>query len=538
MTERGKFIKGTIILICANAIAKILGAVFKIPLTYILKEEGMAVYQTAFSVYMVFLPFVTSGFPFAVTKLLAEYHALGREDRVRPVVNSTCKILLTVGIFSSAVMYLFAPQFALSMRETNADGAIRAISLSVAIVSIGSVIKSSNEARSDLLPTAFSQVSESAVKLFCGLYLASRLISISVFKAADGAIFSVTVGEAFATSLLLIVWRFRVRKLPDGKASKSELKSIFSVAIPLLLTGLATGLLGMAEVSVTRNALSSITFSPGEAIHFLRKYSAYTNVFDSLPKVLTLTSEGARKLYGAFSGYAQTVFNLPVGIIATVSAAATPMFASALSLGNNKNTVKTAERVLSLIFSLAVPSAALCYFFSGNILYLLFGNRFSSDMLQCISPALIFIAASNMYISLLHLSGKIFEPFVIVSAGLIIKIIFSAILIRIPDLNILGAAIAGCISSCLIFLALSYQFRKSFGAYIHIFRIIAVPFAASCIMVGVISPFNAALSVYINEKAAFLASCFLGAVGYLLTTILLHKNNSFTITLGSKKMQS
>ena len=193
MTERGKFIKGTVILICANAIAKILGAVFKIPLTYILGEEGMAVYQTAFSVYMMFLSLVTSGFPFAVTKLLAEYSVLGREDRIRPVVKSIGTVLLLIGLAASTVMYLFAPELAISMREPNSTGAIRAISISVVLVSVGAVIKSSNEALSDLLPTAFSQVSEAAVKLFCGFFLASHLINISVFKAAEGAIWGVTV---------------------------------------------------------------------------------------------------------------------------------------------------------------------------------------------------------------------------------------------------------------------------------------------------------------------------------------------------------
>ncbi|MBQ8637004.1 MAG: oligosaccharide flippase family protein [Clostridia bacterium] len=538
MTERGKFIKGTVILICANAIAKILGAVFKIPLTYILGEEGMAVYQTAFSVYMMFLSLVTSGFPFAVTKLLAEYSVLGREDRIRPVVKSIGTVLLLIGLAASTVMYFFAPELAISMREPNSSGAIRAISISVVLVSVGAVIKSSNEALSDLLPTAFSQVSEAAVKLFCGFFLASQLLKISVFKAAEGAIWGVTIGEAFATTLLVSVWRFRVRKLPTGKSDKKEIKAIFSVAVPLLLTGAATGLLGMAEVAAIRSALSSIRFSPTDAEQFLMRYSAYTNVFDNLSSNLTLTSDGVRKLYGAFSGYAQTVFNLPVGIIATVSAAATPMFASAINVGRPNDSVKVAERVLSLILSLSLPSAAVCCFFSEEILHLLFGNRFSADMLRSLAPSLVFLTSSNMLISALHLSGKIFEPFIALSVGLIVKIVLSSILIRIPCLNILGAGIATCVSSLLIFLALAHIFKKSFGGFVNFPKLLAVPIASSCVMVGIISPFNAALSVYINEKAAFLASCFLGAVGYILANVLLSKNNTFTITLGNRKMQS
>ncbi len=538
MTERGKFIKGTIILICANAVAKILGAVFKIPLTYILKEEGMAVYSTAFSVYMMFLSLVTSGFPFAATKLLAEYNVLGREDRIRPVVRSIGTVLLIIGAAGSVVMYLFAPELALSLREPNAVGAIRAISLSVVLVSVGAVIKSSNEARSDLMPTAFSQVSEAAVKLFCGFFLASWLVNISVFKAAEGAVWGVTIGEAFATTLLVIVWRIRIRHLPKSKSDHSELKAVFNVAIPLLLTGGAISLLGMAEVAAVRSALSSIRFSPADAEKFLIRYSAYTDVFDNLPNTLALSTDGVRKLYGAFSGYAQTVFNLPIGIIATVSAAATPMFASSINVGRPSDTVRTAERVLGLILTLAVPAAAVCFFFAEDILYLLFGNRFSADMLRSLSPSLIFLTSSNMLIAAMHLSGKIFEPFVAMSAGLICKIVLSALLIRIPQINILGAGIATCISSFIIFIILACIFKKSFGNFVHFLRLISIPFAASCIMTGLIKPFNAVLGIYLNTRLAFIVSCLIGVAGYILTIALFQKNSSFTITLGHKKVQS
>ena len=63
---KNSFIAGAAVLMVANAVSKILGAVFKIPLTYIVHEEGMAVYNTSFSVYVMFLSFIVSGMPFAV----------------------------------------------------------------------------------------------------------------------------------------------------------------------------------------------------------------------------------------------------------------------------------------------------------------------------------------------------------------------------------------------------------------------------------------------------------------------------------------
>lgn len=81
MSNKQNFIKGTFILVIANAVSKILGAVFKIPLTYILREEGMAIYSTAFSVYIMILSFITSGVSMAISKMVAEELALKHKGR-------------------------------------------------------------------------------------------------------------------------------------------------------------------------------------------------------------------------------------------------------------------------------------------------------------------------------------------------------------------------------------------------------------------------------------------------------------------------
>ena len=78
---------GTIVLITANIISKILGAVLKIPLTYILKEEGMAIYHTTFSVYITVLLLITSGIPFAVSKYISQAVALNKTDNIKKTVN-------------------------------------------------------------------------------------------------------------------------------------------------------------------------------------------------------------------------------------------------------------------------------------------------------------------------------------------------------------------------------------------------------------------------------------------------------------------
>ncbi len=72
--KKGKqsFIKGAFILSLSGIICKILGAVYRIPLSNILGTEGMGCYQMAYPVYSMLVMASTAGIPVAVSKRVAE----------------------------------------------------------------------------------------------------------------------------------------------------------------------------------------------------------------------------------------------------------------------------------------------------------------------------------------------------------------------------------------------------------------------------------------------------------------------------------
>ncbi len=532
--ERSQFIKSTFILVLANTVAKILGAVFKIPLSYILKEEGMAIYQTAFSVYSVFLSFIISGFPFAATKLLSEYHAKGEKEKVKPLVMYLLKFLSFIGILASIIMYLLAPYISVAMKEQSAAMSIKLLAPSIFLVAASSVIKSSNEAGGTLIPTAFSQVTEALFKLFLGLYLAYKLSVISLVKSSEGAIFSVTVGELFATSFLILVWVIKNKKEKSDIIYKSEIKDFFKISIPLMLTVFASSLMSIANITAIRHALSDIIFTKESAESFLRIYAPFTNSFDSLLDTMRLTESGARKLFGAYSGYAETVFNLPLGIIATISSAATPMFARAISK-QNKDVSISAKKVLSAIFTLSIPTAFIMFFFSGEILSLIFNNTFSSLILKVLSLSVIFITTNGMLISILHLSGKIFEPFLAIITGQLIKIVISSFLIRIPYINILGVPASIFISSFITFLLLYIIFKKTYKCGIGLISAIYKPLSATLIMTGIALPIYKYILNYYHQKLSFILVMAVSGILYILLLYIFNKKKIvITKTKGAK----
>ena len=95
---KNSLVTGAVILMIANTVSKVLGAILKIPLTYIIHEEGMAVYNTAYSVYVMALSLAVSGIPYAGTKVVAGENAKGNTQRAKGAVIRAVIILTLIGI--------------------------------------------------------------------------------------------------------------------------------------------------------------------------------------------------------------------------------------------------------------------------------------------------------------------------------------------------------------------------------------------------------------------------------------------------------
>ena len=59
---------GALILILANLLVKVIGAVFKIPLTNLVGEEAMGLFHVAYNLYNAMFVLSTAGLPVAVSK--------------------------------------------------------------------------------------------------------------------------------------------------------------------------------------------------------------------------------------------------------------------------------------------------------------------------------------------------------------------------------------------------------------------------------------------------------------------------------------
>ena len=517
------FIKGTVILMCANAISKILGAVFKIPLTYILKEEGMAIFNTAFSVYSMLLSFVISGFPLAISNAVSKNYALKNHSYIKQISSVSSYILAVIGFFMSVIMFSCAKFFAFSMKDPNATLAIKVLSPSIFLVALSTVYKGFFQGSVNMIPTAISQVLESVIRLAVGFYAAFILIPNGIVLASSGALFGITFGEFLATSMLFFMYSYSRKKLPDlgqSLSKKQAAKELLSVALPMFLCSFIISALNMLDTSIIRNALLKITFSENSAKLFVSEYSKYTPIFNNVSQSLKMNIDGARWLYGSYSGYAITVFNLPVGIIGALSASILPVIAGQIAVNNNHGVRKSASFALKLTFIIAIPFSFTMFFFSKNILLLLFNNFAAYKLLSLLAPCLIFLCVQQLFSSFLHASGSIVMPAVITGVGVIIKMIIAILIIPHPKINILGAPISAAISFFITMIFYTIAAKKRFGFKFCFKDILIKPlFCSLCMLLFMVYTINP-LKFFLGENTGFIICAILGCFLYLLILIL------------------
>ncbi len=491
--KKQSFFTGTLILMTANAVSKILGAVFKIPLTYILREEGMAVFNIAFEVYIMFLSFIISGLPFAVSKLVAESNSKNETARMRKTVNVSALLLTLVGLAGSLLLYVLAPFFAAAMKEEKAIFAIRMISPSVFFVALGTAYKSYYQGVANMIPTAVSQVVESVVKLAAGYYLATLLARFGTEITAGGAIMGVTAGEIIATAILIFMYVAEKKEthVRSETGAGEILKDLTAVALPLLCASVVSNAIGIADTTLIRSRLLDGGFSPDKA----------------------------RFVYGAYTGYALTVFHLPVGILATLGVSILPIIAGARAVNNTRRARLAADMGIRLAVMLSLPCAVIMYTMSGEILSVLFRNATAAPMLKAVAPCAVMLCVTQMTSAILQSSGMIMLPFFTSLAGSAVKLTMSYFLIAVPQINIYGSALSSVAAYSLTAVLNMIAVRRRLGLKQSVAAIIIKPSAAAALMLFVIRLVRAPFAS-IGEIMYPAAVCAVSGAAYIAALFL------------------
>lgn len=547
--RRQSFLRGALVLTAGMAVVKVLGALFKVPLTYVIGEYGMGLFSVAYHFFGPVFSLATVGFPIAVSRLVSENSSLGRWNDVRQVKRVAMPMFLTLGACGMTVMVLLAPLYCRWVTgAAYALAPMLALAPAVLLACATSVYRGYYEGLGNMVPTAFSQVLEAVVKLGLGLVAAGAAVSLTQreyascgtvlgFTPADsdqamfltlsmgaaGAVLGVTAGSLLALLYLALRFRFHgdgtVPRLylqsPAARSPKETRKRLWTITLPIALGSLATNVAGLIDATFLQSRIGDVLRQAPERLLAVYQGQLPDTYLENLQAIPTY-------LYGCYT-LAMTIYLLVPGITQALGTSALPAVTAAWARGNKKELRGRMETVVRVTALFCFPAGIGVTALAEPITRLLYGEGQSTSViaesLALLGVASLAAAMSGPLSSMLQAVGRADLPVKLLLAAMAIKLGANWLLCGIPEVNILGASVGTLL--CYLFLVVC-QFRclrKAAGVSLSTVTIFFRPLACALVCGA------GARFVYdflrpllpggqLGEGLSLLAGTFLGAVLY------------------------
>ncbi len=514
--EKKSFVRGAAVLASAGLFAKFLGAIFRIPLTYVIGPEGMGLYQMAYPIYSFLLVMSSAGLPVAISKMVSERIALNDYTGAHRVFRISLALMAGIGIFTSVLLFSFSGVVARAVGNVDAVYSIMAIAPGLFFVAMISSFRGYFQGMQHMTPTALSQVVEQTIKLAMGLLLASHWVKWGVQYGAAGAMLGVTLSEVAALILLLGIYRHkRAENREKNKQSRPGryreptrgiMARMLSIAIPVTIGASIMPLVALVDEMVVVNRLVNIiNYDTG----FL------------------YTVEEATSLYGLLTAYAGPLINFPTIITIALAMSIVPSISESYVLEERRAISAKTETALRLTLLLGLPAGVGMCTLARPIIQLLYASLDVTEVvkagsiLSVLSIGVVFLTAIQALTGILQGIDQVAVPVRNLFIGAMAKVVVSYILIGIPEVNILGAAI-GTVICYLTAALLDFAAVVKYIGVSRTFGLMAAKLAFAAAFMGavvviVFKPLMAAL----GHVRATMLTIFIGAIVYALLLIIM-----------------
>ena len=482
-TKTESFLSGALILSLGGLLAKILGALYRIPLTNIIGSYGMGLYQLVFPPYILFLTVAQAGIPTAVSKLIAENNQLGRPEEGRKVFRFAFVLLALLGVVCAVLMAALSSVIAKTQGNAGTQRAFLIVAPALVFVPVTNALKAYFQGNLNMVPSGATTVIEQVVKLAVGLFCAQKFMP-DVENAVMGAVFAITVSEFGSLVIMSVVYIFHKHKnhtLPV-RVQTSDVKiigkGIFALAIPVALGGFAMQM---------------------------------SQVIDSVMVVNLLTVPNATGMYGLWTGPVNSMLGLPIALSSGVAVSALPGITRTYYSNDTEKLHESFNSAMKLTLVIALPCAFGMIALSNPIISLLYRSLpseeiyISSMLLSLSGLSIVFLAIVQTGVSVCQAVGKPYATVVIVSLAIVVKAVVNLLLLPIANINIYGAAISETLCYLFATVCVIIYLRVKVGLKMDLTQCLVKPMAAGMFM-----------TLCITVAVVFAQKAFASSVGTLV----------------------
>lgn len=470
--NRNNYLKQAGILAAAGIICRIIGILYRSPLTTIIGDEGNGYYTSAYNIYTIILLLSSYSIPSAVSKIIASKLALKEYRNAHRIFHCALIYVCVIGGAASIFIFFGAGLFL----EGEAAVVLKVFAPTVFLSGFAGVLRGYFQAHGSMLQTSVSQIIEQILNAVISLYAAHVLIGMvtgtngtkqAIYGAAGSAL---GTGSGVLAALLFMILVYRInRNMLHERINNDRHRYIDSYG------DILKGMLG----TVTPIILSTFIYNFSTSFNQI-VYSKTMIYARGLSVAATATG------YGVFSGKAVVIINIPIALASSLSSAMIPTISASCALGETAATRRKAENAMLTTMLIAIPSAVGLAVLSRPIMQLLFPQKDTLDMaaqlLAMIAVTVIFYSLSTLSNGILQGIGKVSVPVRNAGIALAVQTALLVVLLMFTELDLYALVICLIVYSFLMCVLNSISVRRCIGARENYMTMFLLPCIAAAVM--------------------------------------------------------
>ena len=418
------------ILMVAGIVTRIIGVLYRSPVTSIIGDEGNGYYSIAVNIYTMILLISSYSIPMAVSKVVSAKMAIHQYKIAHKVFKCALIYVLVIGGIASLITF-FGASVLIPSNQPKVIPVLRILAPTIFFSGFLGVFRGYFQAHRTMIPTSLSQIVEQvanavisigAAVFFIHAFAGGDADKIPVFGAMGSA---AGIGAGVITGLLFMLFIYSCNKKyfkkeiqKDDTGVDSSYKDIFRIIFMM----------------VTPVILSTFVYNISTVVD--------QTLFMDIMGFKRMASETAASLYGVFSGKYWVLINVPIALANSMSTAMIPAISGSYELKDYKKCRGHVRQAIHFTMVISIPAAigmgALAY----PIMEVLFPQKATIDLAVsilrtgCIS--IIFYALSTVSNGVLQGIGKVNIPLRNAAVSLVLHVFLMCLLNNLSVRKYLG----------------------------------------------------------------------------------------------------
>lgn len=487
--QNNSFIMQAGILAFAGILCRIIGILYRSPLTKIIGDEGNGYYSTAYNIYAIILLVSSYSIPSAISKVISQRLALKEYKNAHRIFKCALLYVVIVGGIASLFTFFFAGVLV----EEHSVSVLRIFAPTIFFSGLLGVLRGYFQSHRTMVQTSISQILEQLANAAISIFAAHMLMQTvknttktnQAIYGAMGSAMGTGTGVLIALIFMISVYCLNRRMMKnrierDTSTSLLSYKSIFKIIIFMVTPVILSTFIYNFSTSLNQTIYSKI---------MKNQYGM---------EISKIASQ-----YGIFSGKAVVITNIPIAIASAISAAMLPNVTGTYARGDIKSTNDLVNRATHFTMLLSIPSAVGLFVLARPVVQLLFPQpgsiRTATELLQGLCITVIFYSLSTLTNAVLQAIGKVNMPAINSAIALVVQTIVLFGLLKFTSLRLFSLVIVAIVYSLLMCILNQISISRALGYQNQIMKSFVMPSIIALLM-GIVTYIVYHISYYLIKS--------------------------------------